>query len=199
MYTAGENCIFQENTIIGYRHCESCPPLVIGDTCFVRTGSVIYCDVKIGDNFQSGHHVIIREKTKIGNVVSIGTNTVIEGNVLIGNFVKISSSCCISKNSSIGNYVFLGPNVTLTNDRYPLKMRASYEAKGPVIEDGVSLGASVTVCPDIRIGHDSFIAAGSVVTKNIPPYSMVVGVPGKISPLPEKLRQRNMAISWMSY
>ncbi|RMD66023.1 N-acetyltransferase, partial [Candidatus Parcubacteria bacterium] len=92
-----------------------------------------------------------------------------------------------------------GPNVTLTNDRYPLKMRDQYRPEGPVIEDGVTLGGGVVVCPGVRIGRDSFVAAGAVVTKNVPPESLVIGVPGEIRPLPEKLRERNMALSWRRF
>jgi len=89
--------------------------------------------------------------------------------------------------------------VTLTNDRYPLKMRDRYAPEGPVIEDGVTLGAGVVVCPGVRIGHDSFVAAGAVVTKDVPPQSLVMGVPGRCRPLPEHLRERNMALSWRHF
>jgi len=80
-----------------------------------------------------------------------------------------------------------------------LKLRDEYIAEGPVIEDGVTLGGGAVVLPGVRIGHDSFVAAGAIVTKDIPPFSLVVGGPGKPSPLPEKLRARNLALSWRKY
>jgi acetyltransferase-like isoleucine patch superfamily enzyme len=150
----------------------------------IRSGTIIYADVSIGENFQTGHHVTIREQTQVGNHVVIGTNTVIDGYMTIGDFVKIESNCYIPTHVTIGNRVFFGPNVTLTNDRYPLKMRDEYAPEGPVIEDGVALGGGVVVCPGVRIGKDSFVAAGAVVTKNVPANSLVKGVPGKYSPLP---------------
>lgn len=198
-YEAGNNCQIQSSCIVGLRYREDCLPVKMGNAIVIRAGTIIYGDVQIGDDFQTGHNVMIREKTIIGNHVVIGTNTVIDGNVTIDDFVKIESNCYIPTHTQIGSRVFFGPNVTLTNDRYPLKMRESYSPEGPIIGDGVTLSAGVVVCPGLHIGEDSFVAAGAVVTKNVPPGSMVIGIPGRFTPLPEKLRHRNMAISWMKY
>jgi len=186
----------QPGCIVGLKYKEECQPVRLGQMAYIRTGTIIYADVQIGDFFQTGHHVLIREKTIIGNHVVVGTHTVIDGQVTIGDFVKIESNCYIPTHVAIGSRVFLGPNVTLTNDRYPLKMRDQYRPEGPIIEDGVTLGAGVVVCPGVRIGRDSFVAAGAVVTKDVPADSLVMGVPGRFSPLPDKLRERNLALSW---
>ncbi len=167
--------------------------------CQIRSGTIIYADVVIGDDFQTGHHVVIREKTTVGSHIVIGTNTVIDGNVTIGSFVKVESNCYIPTHVTIGSRVFLGPGVTLTNDRYPQKMRDSYVPVGPTIEDGVTLGAGVTAVPGVVIGKGSFVAAGAVVTKDIPVMSFVKGNPGRISALPEKLRELNTALNWRKY
>jgi len=198
-FEAGEDCQIQEGCIIGLQYKPGCLPVRLGIGARIRTGTIIYADVQIGDNFQTGHHVMIREKTVIGSHVVVGTNTVIDGNVTIADFVKIESNCYIPTHTEIGTRVFLGPNVTLTNDRYPLKMRDRYVPEGPVIEDGVTLGAGVVVCPGVRIGQDAFVAAGAVVTKDVPPHSLVMGVPGRSRPLPEHLRERNMALSWRNF
>ena len=91
----------------------------IGENAVIRSGTIIYCDVIIGDHFQSGHNVMIREKTKIGNRVAIGTSAVIEGRTIIGNEVSLQSMVYIPTDTIIGNRVFIGPNAVLTNDRYP--------------------------------------------------------------------------------
>ena len=195
----GKDCQIQANCIVGLKYKDDCEPVKLGNDTLIRAGTIIYADVQVGENFQTGHHVMIREKTKIGNHVVIGTNTVIDGNVTIGDFVKIESNCYIPTHVTIGNRVFFGPNVILTNDRYPLKLRDQYVPEGPVIEDYVTLGANVTVCPGVRIGENSFVVAGTVVTKDVPPNSLVKGVPGVIEPLPEKLQERNMALSWRRF
>jgi acetyltransferase-like isoleucine patch superfamily enzyme len=85
--------------------------------------------------------------------------------------------------------VFIGPNATLLNDPYPV--RQEVELNGPNLRDGVSIGANATILPGVTIGEGSFVAAGTVVTKDIPPQSLVVGVPGKVRTLPEELRAGN--------
>jgi acetyltransferase-like isoleucine patch superfamily enzyme len=198
-YEAAEGCQIQDGCAIGLKFAPDCRPVRLGKMAEIRRGTIIYANVQIGDYFQSGHHVLIREKTVIGDHVVVGTNTVIDGNVTIGDFVKIESNCYIPTHVKIGNRVFFGPNVTLTNDRYPLKIRDQYVPEGPIIEDGVTLGAGVVVCPGVRVGHDSFVAAGCVVTRDVPPHSLVMGVPGRSRPLPEHLRERNMALSWKNF
>jgi len=196
---AGRECIFQPGCTIGWKYREDCRPVELGSGAVIRAGTIIYADVRAGVDFQTGHHALIREKSVIGDHVVIGTNTVVDGSLEIGDFVKIESNCYIPTHVNIGSRVFLGPNVTLTNDRYPLKMRGEYRPEGPVIEDGVTLGGGVVVLPGVRVGSDAFVAAGSVVTKDVPAGTMVVGVPGRVTDLPEKLRERNMALSWRRF
>lgn len=196
---AGDNCRFQPGVMLGFRYKQDCGPFRLGNNGCVRVGSIIYGDVSAGDDFQTGHHVVIRENTVFGNHIVVGTHSVIDGNVTVGDFVKIESNCYIPTHVTIGSRVFIGPGVVLTNDKYPQKMRDRYRPIGPVIEDGVSLCAGVVVVPEITVGRGSFIAAGAVVTKNIPPMSFVRGIPGEILPLPEHLQEFNMAKNWRKY
>jgi len=196
---AGQNCQLQYDTVVGFRYREGCAPFRLGKDGCIRLGTIIYADVVAGDDFQTGHHVVIRENSVFGNHIVVGTHTVIDGNVTIGDFVKIETHCYIPTHVCIGSRVFIGPGVVLTNDRYPQKMRDAYKPEGPVIEDGVTLGGGTVVVPGVTIGKGSFVAAGAVVTKDIPPMSFVKGVPGDISPLPEKLRELNMAKNWRKY
>lgn len=196
---AGQNCQLQAGTVIGFRYKEECSPFRLGRDGCIRAGTIIYADVVAGDDFQTGHHVVIREKTVFGNHIVVGTHTVIDGHVTIGDFVKIETNCYIPTHVRIGSRVFVGPGVVLTNDRYPQKMRDAYKPEGPIIEDGVTLGGGSVVVPGITVGRGSFVAAGAVVTKDIPPMSLVKGVPGEIFPLPEKLRELNIAKNWRKY
>lgn len=198
----GENFNCDANVILGYG-CSTSEAeegkAVFGNNCTVRAGSIIYKNTLFGDYLQTGHNVMVRERTKVGDHVVIGTNTVIDGNVVIGSFVKIESNCYIPTHVSIGSKVFIGPGCVLTNDQYPLKLREQYKPVGPIIEDSVTLGGGVTIVPGVTIGAGSFVAAGSVVTKDVPPMSLVKGVPAKIEPLPEYLQEENMALSWKGF
>lgn len=192
----GKDCIIHENVILGLKYAEGCNKAIIGDRAVIRWGSIIYADVEIGNDFKTGHSVLIREKTKIGDRIVIGTNTVIDGNVEIGNFVKLESNVYIPTHTKIGNYVFIGPGAVLTNDKFPQRIRDEYEPIGPILEDSVTVGANAVILPRVRIREGSMIGAGSVVTKDVPSWSIAVGVPARIKPLPEKLRERNRAKNW---
>lgn len=147
----------------------------------------MYCDVHIGDHFQCGHNVMIREHTTIGDDTAIGTSTVIEGNCVIGKGVSIQSMVFIPTHTTIGDRVFIGPNAVLTNDRYPPSGRP--DLTGPVIEDDAAIGANVTILPGVRIGKGAAVAAGSVVTKDVPAGMMAVGSPARLRPLPPEMRR----------
>lgn len=192
----GDNCIVQDNVILGLKYKENCKKTIIGLNATIRAFSVIYADVVIGDDLKTGHGVVIRENTNIGNKIVIGSGSIIDGNVTIGSEVKIESQVYIPTHTVIGKKVFIGPGATLTNDRYPQRMRDEYLPKGPIIEDGVTVGANVVILPGMTIGEGSFLAAGTVVTCDVPPWSMVKGIPGQILPLPEKLKEWNRAKKW---
>lgn len=198
-YEAGPNCQLQPGAQVGLRYREGCGPAVLGAHAVIRSGTVIYGDVTIGDHFQTGHHVLVRADTVIGDHVMLGTNTVIDGQVRIGSFVKIESNCYIPTHCTFGSRVFLGPGVTILNDRYPLRRRESYRPEGCVIEDNVTVGGGVVLLPGVHIGAGSFIAAGAVVTKDVPGGKLVVGVPGRIRPLPAELQEPNKAGSWKEH
>lgn len=159
---------------------------VIGRDAVIRPGTIIYCDVKAGNNLNTGHYVVIREKTVIGDDVSIGTMSVIEGNSVIGNRVNMQSHVYIPTNTEIGDDVFIGPNAVLTNDKYP--PHGGNSLKGPLIKKGASIGGNVTLMPGIVIGEGALVAGGSVVTKDVPDGMLAVGVPARIKELPEGAR-----------
>ena len=139
----------------------------------------------IGNQFQCGHNVLIREKTQIGDRVAIGTSTVIEGNVTIGSDVNLQSMVYIPTNTTIGDHVFIGPNAVLTNDRYPPTGIGGL--KGPVIRNYVAIGANTTILPGICIGEGSLVAAGAIVTHDVPAHMLAVGAPAKICKLPKEI------------
>lgn len=157
----------------------------IGKNAVIRSGAVFYCDVVIGDDFQTGHNVIIREKTTIGNRVAVGTNTVIEGHTLIGSDVSLQSMVFIPTNTKIGDHVFIGPNAVLTNDRYPPSRIGSL--KGPVIKNHAAIGANTTILPGVCIGERALVAAGSIVTRDVPDHMLAIGTPARIRHLPEAM------------
>ena len=192
----GKDCQVMCKVVLSFEYRPDCQPTRIGDRAIIRSGTVVYGDVKIGDDLRTGHNVLIREHTTIGDNVLIGTNAIVDGHVHIGNNVKVESNVYIPSHTRLGNYVFLGPGAVLTNDKYPQRLRDEYTPRGPALEDSTSVGANATILPGITIGKGSMVAAGSVVTRDVPPWSLAIGVPSRIEPLPERLREQNRAKSW---
>jgi acetyltransferase-like isoleucine patch superfamily enzyme len=161
------------------------PGVTIGDNAVIRPGSTIYCEVTIGDQFQCGHNVIIREKTVIGNNTSVGSASVIEGYSSIGNNVRIQSMVFVPTNTEIADGVFIGPGAVLTNDRYPPSEKK--DLSGPFLEENSVIGAGSIILPGIRIGKCAAVAAGTVVTHDVPAGMMAVGSPAKVRKMPEEM------------
>ena len=172
--TIGEGTTVQENVILGSAEDGE---LTIGKGCTIRSGTVIYSAVEIGDNFISGHNVLIREKTKIGDNVLVGTNSVIDGDCIIGNNVSIQTGAYITRYTTVEDDVFLGPFCVTTNDKY---MEYGVTLKGPIIKQKARIGANATIMPGITIGENAVIGAGAVVTKNVEANEIVAGVPARV-------------------
>ena len=154
--------------------------LKIGKEAHIRPFSTIYAGSEMGDNFQTGQGVSIREENTIGCNVSIGTNSVLEFGNTIGDFSRIHSSCFMEM-VTIGKHVFVGPNVVFTDDPHPMGCPRYKECKGgAVVEDFVRIGANSTILPGVKIGRNSLIGAGSVVIKDVPPDSVAVGNPARV-------------------
>lgn len=150
-------------------------PLIIGENALIRSGTIIYGDTSIGDNFQTGHRVTIRERTKIGDNVRIGTLSDIQEDCSIGNYVSLHSNVFVGEKSVIKDYVWIFPHVILTNDPTP----PSQTIIGVAIESYAAIAAGSIVLPGINIGEDSLVGAGSIVNKNVEKETVVVGNPAK--------------------
>ena len=169
----GAGSIVEANVILGHREEGE---LTIGKDPIIRSGTMIYSDVKIGSNFRSGHNVLIRENTEIGDNVLVGTNSVIDGDCRIGNDVSIQTGAYVTRYTVIEDGVFLGPHCVTTNDKY---MEYGTELKGPMIRRNAHIGANSTILPAITIGEGAVVGAGAVVTGDVAPGEIVFGNPAR--------------------
>ena len=157
----------------------------IGDRATIRSGTIIYGDVVIGDDFTTGHGAVVREETTLGDDVLVGTNTVIDGDTVVGSHVSMQTGVYVPRQTRIHDSVFLGPHAVMTNDSYPI--RGETELEGPTLEANVTVGSNATILPGVTVGERSFVAAGAVVTENVPPDRLALGAPATHRPLPEHL------------
>ncbi|RMF92202.1 MAG: N-acetyltransferase [Candidatus Schekmanbacteria bacterium] len=179
----GKNCTVEDYAVIGAiprGKREGELKTIIGDNAVIRSHTVIYAGNKIGNNFQTGNKVNIREMNEIGNNVSIGTLSVVEHNVKIGNNVRIHTQAFIPEYTELEDGVWIGPNVVFTNALHPLCPKVKECLKGAIVKKNAIIGANSTILPDLELGEHCFVAAGSVVVKDVPAGKVVAGNPAKI-------------------
>ncbi len=156
----------------------------------------------IGDETKIWHFSHIQSGSKIGNNCTLGQNVNVGNNVSIGNYCKIQNNVSIYEGVTLEDYVFCGPSMVFTNILNP---KCKYPQKGTtfyvktLVKEGASIGANATIVCGNTIGRHSIIGAGAVVTKDVPDFAMVVGVPAKqtgwVSEAGEKLIFNNEGIA----
>jgi UDP-2-acetamido-3-amino-2,3-dideoxy-glucuronate N-acetyltransferase len=149
---------------------------------FIHKSSFVDDNVEIGDGTKIWHFSHIQSGSKIGKNCVFGQNVNVGNNVIIGNFCKIQNNVSIYEGVELEDYVFCGPSMVFTNISEP---RCEFPQKGSefyiktVVKYGASIGANATIICGHNIGRFSFIAAGAVVTKQVPDYALMAGVPAK--------------------
>jgi acetyltransferase-like isoleucine patch superfamily enzyme len=178
--TLGSDVVIEEYCIIGVPLPEKdAVETIIGDHAVIRSFTVIYAGNVIGTHFQAGNKANIREYNTIGDHVSIGTLSVIEHHVQIEDHVRIHSQAFIPEYSILKQHAWIGPNVVLTNAKFPRSPHVKEELQGPTIEEYAKIGANSTILPGITVGKNALVGAGSVVTNDVPEGWIVAGNPAK--------------------
>jgi acetyltransferase-like isoleucine patch superfamily enzyme len=135
---------------------------------------------KIGFSTRIWQFVVILEGAVIGSDCNICSHCFIENDVVVGDRVTIKSGVQLWDGSRIADDVFIGPNVTLTNDKFPRSK--VYPDRFPIltIESGASIGGGAVILPGVTIGRGAIVGAGAVVTKSVPAFTVVAGNPARI-------------------
>jgi acetyltransferase-like isoleucine patch superfamily enzyme len=151
--------------------------LEIGRDARIRSNTVIYSNTRIGNELETGHNVVIREQNRIGDDFSIWNSSTLDYGCVVGDGVKIHCNTYVSQYTTIESGVFISAGVMLANDLHPLCTKCM---EGPTIGRGARIGLGSIILPRIKIGEHSLVAAGSMVTKDVPPKTMVRGYPAKV-------------------
>jgi len=147
---------------------------------FVHESSYVDEGAEVGEGTKIWHFSHVLSGAKIGARCSFGQNCSISGGTLIGNNVKVQNNVSIYEGTIIEDDVFLGPSCVLTNVTNPRSQvirRALYE--DTLLRRGCSIGANATVVCGVSIGRYAFVGAGAVITRDVPDYAMMVGVPAR--------------------
>jgi acetyltransferase-like isoleucine patch superfamily enzyme len=161
---------------------------VVGDGCSIGAGAVIYAGTIIGHQTMIADQAFVREKCEIGDYVIVGRGVTVENETTIGDYVKIQTGAYVTAYTTVEDHVFLAPGVYTTNDNYMGRTAERFKfRRGPIIRRGARVGANTTLLPGVEIGREAFVAAGAVVTRDVPPATLVMGVPARpIRLVPER-------------
>jgi acetyltransferase-like isoleucine patch superfamily enzyme len=154
-------------------------PTHIGRNAVIRAHAVIYAGNRIGDDFHCGNKANIREDNEIGHSVSIGTLSVVEHHVRIGNGVRIHTQAFIPEFSVLADRCWIGPNVVLTNAKFPNRPDTKLTLAGPLIDEEAVLGANCTILAGVHVGARAVVGAGAVVTRDVAEGRVVKGNPAR--------------------
>lgn len=143
------------------------PTANVSDKASIGAGSKIWINVQVRENAVIGDECILSKDVYIDHAVKIGSRCKIQNSVSVYNGVEV------------GDDVFVGPNACFTNDKVPRAFNTEWKVTPTRIDTGVSIGANATIICGITIGEYAMVAAGSVVTRDVPPYTLVVGNPAR--------------------
>ena len=166
---------------------EQLPPAELGDGAVVSTGAIVFAGTTIGARSIVGDQACVRERCTIGDDVVVGRGSLVENDTTVGARTKIQADAYVTAYSAIEEDVFIAPCVVTTNDNYMGRTERRHELrKGPTIRRGARVGSGVVLCPGVEVGEEAFVAAGAVVTKDVPPRMVAMGVPARaIRPVAE--------------
>ena len=164
------------------------PPATVEDGCIIGAHVVIYRGAVMGKGCLAADQATVREDVTVGERTIIGRGVTVENFCHIGSFTKIESNAYITAYSRIGDRCFIAPCVVTSNDNFAGRTKERFSHfRGVIIENGGRVGAGSVILPGKTIGTDAFVAAGSVVTKDISPKMVAMGSPAReIRPVPEE-------------
>jgi acetyltransferase-like isoleucine patch superfamily enzyme len=161
----GAGCVIEDHAVLGKR-----PRLARGS----------FAGASIGDEAILGDQSFVRERSRVGESSVIGRGSVVDNDVSVGARVKVQTSVYLTAFTTIEDDVFVGPGATTTNDDTMARHDGATPLRGATLRRACRVGGGTVLTPGIEIGEEAFIAAGAVVTRDIPPRAVAMGVPARV-------------------
>ena len=162
--------------------------VIPNSSLFIHPTAIVSPQARIGEGTKIWHQAQVREGATLGRHCIVGKGVYIDINVTIGDNVKIQNGASVYHGVTLEDGVFVGPGVVLTNDKFPrainpdgtLKSDADWEVSPILVRRGASLGAGAVILPGVTIGQFAMVAAGAVVTRDVPDYGLAIGNPARL-------------------
>lgn len=185
----GEGVVLQDACVIGKPtalgpHTSSASgaglaPAVLGAGATVGAGAVVLVGAEIGERAVVADQAHVRERTMIGSETVVGRAASVENDVRVGARVRMQTGAYVTAWSVVEDDVFIAPGVMLTNDPTAGRRPEGVELRGATLRRGCRVGARAVLLPGIEVGPEAFVGAGAVVTRDVAPGAVVVGVPAR--------------------
>jgi acetyltransferase-like isoleucine patch superfamily enzyme len=186
----GDHCVVGKPPLLAAGSsatAEAPPPARLGAGVAVGAGAVVLAGAQVGAGCVIGDQAHVRERSSIGAGSVVGRAVSVENDVAIGARVRLQTNAYITAWSVVEDDVFVAPAVVLTNDPTAGRRRAGQELRGATLRRACRIGAGAVLLPGVEIGEEAFVAAGAVVTADVPPRAVVMGVPARaVREVPEE-------------
>jgi acetyltransferase-like isoleucine patch superfamily enzyme len=181
--TVQDGAIVGKPAVLGARSSAPAPedaaPTTIAEGASVLAGAIVFAGAEIGTGAILGDQSHVRERAVIGEQAVIGRGSAVDNDVAIGARVRIQANCYVTGHSVVEDDVFIGPGVTTTNDHTMARLDPGQPLEAPRLRRACRVGGGAVLCPGIEVGEEAFVAAGAVVTKDVPAHAVVMGVPAR--------------------
>ena len=189
----GAGCVIQDGAVVGrrlgreVREARASRPTVLGERVVVGPQAAVGEGAVLEDDVVVGDHAHVREGARLGAGTRLGHAVSISAGIAVGRGVRIQTGTQIAPPAVVEDLVFVGPNVTTTNDARIAREGEEWERRGPVLRCGCRIGGGVVLLPGVEVGEEALVAAGSVVTRDVPARMVALGRPARpVRPVPEE-------------
>ena len=154
-------------------------PAEVGARARICAGAVIVAGARIGDDAVIGDQAHVRERATVGEGSVVGRGSALDNDVRVGARVRIQTGCYVTAFSVVEDDVFVAPGVTTTNDDTMGRHAPGHELRGARLRRACRVGGGAVLVPGVEVGEEAFVAAGAVVTRDVPARAVVIGVPAR--------------------
>ena len=184
----GDGCTLDDHAVIGRRPRLSARsmargdvgPLELGERVTVCAAAVVLAGSSVGEGVILGDQSFVRERSSIGARSVIGRGSVVDNDVQVGARVSVQTGVYLTAFTVVEDDVFIGPGATTTNDDTMGRHDAARPLRGAILRRACRVGAGTVLTPGVEIGEEAFVAAGAVVTRDVPARAVAMGVPARV-------------------
>jgi acetyltransferase-like isoleucine patch superfamily enzyme len=184
----GDGCVIEDQVVLGKRPRLArgssakgeVGDLELGEHVTVCSGAVVFAGASVAAGAILGDQSFIRERSRIGAGSVIGRGSVVDNDVVVGERVKVQTNVYLTAFTVIEDDVFVGPGATTTNDNTMARHGKEMPLRGATLRRACRVGGGTVLVPGVEIGEEAFVAAGAVVTKDVPARAVAIGVPARV-------------------